>query len=427
MSRESIKKPAYEGQSELPEIPIHFPRHDDWISAKDLAKLSPILLRTRMEELKPLISGRARETEIARRPLESTWNDLRRSGIFYHFVPTRYGGLELELEDLIDIMLPVGEACCSTAWVATFCVEHNYIFAQFPVEAQNEIFATHPYIIAPGVAGPPGRARRVSGGFMVTGHWKWASGIMNADWIMAMATIEGADTSARPESVFLVFPAKEATVYDVWHMSGMCGTGSNDFSVRDLFVPEHRALAARHFFNCDGEGALSHGNPMYRIPIVPFTSMTTMIPALGTARAAVSAFAEQMKQRKVVGTSTKIMDQPTSQARLAFADILVRDAEVLLRDTCRSMMDQVRRGDTADDVWRRQVRAQNARSMALCSEAIRVIMDGAGAGAHSLSNPLQRYQRDISAVRAHTLYDVDIAYESHGRGLLGLPPNYMMF
>jgi 3-hydroxy-9,10-secoandrosta-1,3,5(10)-triene-9,17-dione monooxygenase len=411
-----------------PVIDIHFPTHDDWLSAEELAGLTPAILRERMLALKPGIAARARETELARRPLTDTWSALRKSGIFYHFVPKRYGGLEFGLEDLIDVTLPVCEACASTGWVAGFSMEHNFFLTQFPVETQDEIFRTHPYIIAPAVNAPPGKAVRVSGGYTVTGRWNWASGIMNADWIMAAAVVEKVPANSEPPEVILaIFPAEDATVHDVWHMSGMCGTGSNDFSVIDLFIPEHRTVPVMEFFSGNGRGVQSHDNPMYRVPMLLFSAMCTLIPALGAARSAVSFYGNSLKTRNVQASTIKLMDQPASQVRLSEAELLVRDSELLLRDVCRSMMEQVQRGDTSDPMWRRRIRAQCARSLSLCGDAINVIMRGSGASARALSNPLQRYQRDINTVLGHQIYDHDLSNEAHGRGLLGLPPNNPVF
>lgn len=407
---------------------IHFPSADDWLSEAELNTLTPASLRDRMCALKPEIAALARETELARRPLDSVWQSLRRSGIFYHFVPKRYGGLEFGFEDLIDIMLPVAEACASTGWVGTFCVEHNFLLAQFPVEAQDEIFGSQPYVIMPGAASPPGEAARVDGGYLVSGQWSWGSGVMNADWIMAQAavTVEGA-ASQPPRMLYALFPATEVEVIDTWHMAGMAGTGSNDFIVNRLFVPEHRTLDAQHFLEADGPGALSHSNPMYRVPMVPFTSTTTAIPALGAARAAVDFYRTRLATRTLFSTSIKLIDRPPSQIRLAHADVLTQTAETILRGSCRLMESTMQTGELIDSVMRRRIRANNAFAVTLCRDAIDLVAAGSGAGAHSLNVALQRYQRDCNVVSGHALYDMDVAYEQYGRALLGLEPVIAMY
>jgi alkylation response protein AidB-like acyl-CoA dehydrogenase len=406
-----------------PVADIHFPGSGDWLSAEELSTLTPGLLKERTLALKPMIAARARETELARRPLDDVWAALRRSGIFYHFVPKVYGGLEFGIQDLLDIMLPIAEACGSTGWVATFCVEHMFIFTQFPQAAQDEIYATTPYIIFPGLNGPPGKARKVAGGYVVSAHWKWGSGVMNADWVMGQAFLEvDGIVSSPPSSANYLIPAKEVTVLDTWHMSGMCGTGSNDIVVKDVFVPEHRTLAAQDFLNSTGPGTSLHTNPLYRVPIVPFTSITTMIPALGAARSVVGHYIERA-DRVVVGGTVKSRDRQPVQIRLSRADVMVKTAEMLVRSSTDLIMAAATRGDPTDSGLRRRIRAQNAYAMTLCRDAITMVMEGSGAGVHTLDNPLQRHQRDVNIVAGHALYDVDLAHEGYGRALFGLEPN----
>ena len=35
----------------------------------------------------------------------------------------------------------------------------------------------------------------------------------------------------------MVFPAADATIHDNWHVMGLSGTGSCDYSVENLFIP----------------------------------------------------------------------------------------------------------------------------------------------------------------------------------------------
>jgi alkylation response protein AidB-like acyl-CoA dehydrogenase len=122
--------------------------------------------------LKPVLAEHAREAERIRRPVDAVWQEIRRSGVFYHFVPKRFGGLELDAECFVDIMLPLAEGCASTGWVTAFCVEHNWILALFPEAAQREIFGAFPYIVAPGVTSPPGRLVKCEGRFRLSGPWQ---------------------------------------------------------------------------------------------------------------------------------------------------------------------------------------------------------------------------------------------------------------
>lgn len=397
------------------------PKGGDWLSPQELSALTPSELVARTTALKPLLAAHAREAEDLRRPVDAVWQKLRDTGMFYHFVPKAYGGLEFDLDTFVDAMLPLGEGCASTGWVAAFCVEHNWMLAQFPKAAQDEIFGGGwPYIIAPGVTAPPGRAEPVDGGYRVTGRWKWGTGVMHADWILATGMVPG---ESPPRMLFFAMPAQDVQVIDTWEMAGMAGTGSNDIVATEVFVPEHRMIDMGHMREGRAPGALLHDSAIFRMPMLPFLGITAAIPAVGLARSAVAAFRERLDLRIVHGTTTKQGEKPAAQMRLAEADMHARTAEILLRDAARQCMDLGRKGGPFTPEERIHLRVQIAFVMDASRRAIRMVCEGAGSSAQALSSPLQRALRDINVMSSHIVYDLDLALELQGRALVGLPPN----
>ena len=143
-------------------------------------------LVARMVALQPLVAARARHAEQQRRLDDDVLAALHDSGVFRHFVPRRYGGLQLGVVDFVDVVLPLGEACASTAWVTSFLMEHNLILSLFPERTQDEVFAAQPYVMGPlppsRPDGPsPSRAGSWSAGAgttpavcaTATGRWRW--------------------------------------------------------------------------------------------------------------------------------------------------------------------------------------------------------------------------------------------------------------
>lgn len=394
----------------------------DWLSADTLARMTPALLIERAAGLKPLLAEHALEAEKLRRPLDAVWRAIRRSGVFYHFVPKCYGGLEYDLTTFIDAMLPLGEGCASTGWVTAFCVEHNWMMAQFPKEAQDEIFGAQPYIIAPGATNPPGTVTVEAAGYRVTGRWKWGTGVMHADWVL----VTGLGPNSRegnPEVLFFAIPAAEISVIDTWYVDGMIGTGSNDIAANDVFVPKHRCLNFSHMREGKAPGALLHDNPIYRVPMLPFLAMTAALAGIGTTREAVQSYRRQVDVRLTFGSTSKQAERPAAQMRLARADLNARTAELLIRAVAGEMIDIVVRRGRATVEERIRLRAQIAHAMELCRAAIRQVCEAGGARSHFLDNPLQRALRDINVMSSHVAYDLDTATELHGRAMLGLPPN----
>lgn len=394
----------------------------EWLERAALAAMTPADLVQRCVAIRDLLMQHAEEAERLRKPVDEVWKAIRRTGVFYHFVPKRFGGLEFDVPTFVDTMLPLAEGCASTGWVTAFCVEHNWMLAQFPERAQQEIFDAQPYIIAPGVTNPPGRAVRAPGGFRVSGRWRWGTGVMHADWVLATAQIDDG-TPDRPQVRFFAMPIGDVKVIDTWHVDGMCGTGSHDIAADDVFVPEHFCTDMALMRDGRGHGARLYDNPIYRIPMLPFLAMTATIPAVGTSRAALRVFRERLTERVAYGTDLKYADKVPAQIRLARAEARIDTAELIVRraaDTIQSMGER----STAHDVDERiHLRMGLAYAMELCREAMREICEGSGASAHHLKNPLQRAARDVAVMSSHVVFDLDAAAELRGRSLLGLPPN----
>jgi len=405
----------------MPLADRRLPQGNDWLSSEQLAAITPDELIKRTLALKPMLAANSREAERIRRPVDAVWDALRASGIFYHFVPRVYGGLEFGLEPYIDAMLPLAEGCSSTGWVAAFCVEHNWILAHFPKEVQDETFGSgFPYVIAPGVTFPPGTMTPVAGGYRVTGQWKWGTGIMHSDWIIAAALLPG---SPRPRMFFVAAPADQAIVVDTWHVDGMIGTGSNDIVLRDVFVPEHRVVDMVEMRDGTAPGCRQHPNPVYRMSMLPFLAVAAAIPAVGTARGAVRMFRDHLSKRVLMGNETTQSDKPAAQMRLARAHVLATTAEMMIRQAARENLALAERSTPATAEERIELRCRIAYAVSFAREAVQTVAEAAGAGAHFLDHPLQRALRDINMMACHVVYDLDSALELQGRALLGLPPN----
>ncbi|WP_298674291.1 hypothetical protein [uncultured Sphingomonas sp.] len=402
------------------------PKGDDWLSREELEALTPEELVRRTTALKPLIAAHALECEQLRKPVDVVWDAIRKTGCFYHFVPKRYGGLEFDVDTFIDAMLPIAEACGSTGWVTAFCVEHNWMFAQFSEQFQEETFGgDFPYMIAPGATNPPGVAQPVADGYLLSGQWKWGTGIMNADWVMVV----GVNPETRPpQPLMLALPASEVDVIDTWFVDGMIGTGSNDIRCEQVFVPAHRVIKMAEMRNASGPGATLHAhNPVYRMPMTPFQAVTAAIGAVGVARSAIAHFKERIGVRALVGTTVKQNEKPAAHMRLGEASAKVAAAEMILRKTARRNVELAAGPDPVRDEDRIALRAQVALAMNLCQAAIRLIAEGAGSSAHMLNNPIQRALRDVNVMASHVVYDFDGANELLGRSLIGLEPNSYIF
>jgi alkylation response protein AidB-like acyl-CoA dehydrogenase len=398
----------------------HAPGPDDFLSPEELKALTPQKIIAAAKALKPRLAAMARQAEEQRRPIDELWDELRRSGYFYMLVPKKYGGLEADIDDVIDASLPIAEGCGSTGWVAMFALVHNRHMVGYPDEVLEELFGGGRYIIEASATIPPGKAVAVEGGYRVSGRWQWCTCITQADWVQVIVTI---DTPKGPRPNALLIPANEVRIVDTWDADGMCATGTHDIVCEDVFVPARRAMPPPRRDLGGEEVRFDH--PIYRVPLSPLLAFTTAVPTLGVARAAVDLYRERLMTHTKRGVEGVQREKQAAQIRLARADTMVAAAELLIRNAIKENLKAVQTGDGRVG-FRNALRAQLSYAAQLSREAVLVVTEASGTSIHFLDNPMQRYMRDVMVMTSHIIFDIDVTMEQHGRSMLGLDPTSVL-
>jgi 3-hydroxy-9,10-secoandrosta-1,3,5(10)-triene-9,17-dione monooxygenase len=99
-------------------------------------------------------------------------------------------------------------------------------------------------------------------------------------------------------------------VVDVRHTARMCGTGSNDVIVTDVFVPKHRTVGVFDIYCGTALGSAAHGVPTYRWPMVPALARTAELPVLGTAERVADLYQARVPERVLAYSGVAQKDQP---------------------------------------------------------------------------------------------------------------------
>lgn len=366
----------------------------------------------RVRAVTPLIAESAAEAEAQRRPLDHVVDALRATGVFRSFVPARYGGYEIALQRFVDIGLEVARADPSMGWLTTFYMEHNWLLTSFSTRLQDEVFGARPYVLAPGSVNPTGRAvPSPGGGWTLSGHWQFGTGICHADWVLLSGRIEGDET--RAARMFLV-PVDEVEVKDTWHVDGMAATGSRDIIATEVAVPEHRISLAVHPSLTAGPEAPY----LVRIPVLPMLSLTAALPAVGAARRAVELFGDLVLRRVQFGTSRTQSTRVPSQVRLANLVVEAAAIEDAVRSITNRMQDHADGVDSLGLLDQQQLRLALAHVVRRARDVVREVLASSGASAHYLDHELQRIHRDVHMIAAHTVFDVDLVAEGVGRELV---------
>ena len=277
------------------------------------------------------------------------------------------------------------------------------------------MFASGP-VLAPAPLAPSGRGSPADGGVRLTGRWSWATGAMDADWVIVGALIERQDNII---PALVVVPAEQVEVDDVWHTAGMRGTGSHDVIVTDVFVPEHRIASVADIYGGTAPGAHVHG--VADLPLAPGTGARADGVDAGARRrrAGDRALRRAARGRVLAYSGVAQKDQPAAQIRLGDATVRLRALRALIAETA----DRDRRLVASGERVRRSVRADARLAAAYtvheCRAIIADLMEAAGASAHFLSSPLQRAKRDVDIAAGHVVFDYDVSRELAGALAIG--------
>ncbi|MDA0823679.1 MAG: hydroxylase [Proteobacteria bacterium] len=373
-------------------------------------------LLERVNGLLPAIAARAEQSEQDRKPHPETIKELIDIEVMQTLVPKCFGGHELGIDTLTAVGRAVSSACMSTGWVTAFYLGHNWMLTKFSEQVQREVFADRPFGLIPIQPSPGVVIKKVTGGYEISGRSNFSSGIMHADWVI-IAKSGGEDARA------FVVPIEDVEVDDVWHMSGMSATGSNDVITRDLFVPEYRTLPARDLFEATPS---IHDNPLYTMPLLPFIYCEVMGVYCGGLEGAMAAYEGLMREKITTWGNEVLANKQAVHIQLGESRAQTRAVGILLERLVSDTQGLIAQGNfTLDTRLDLKLRAGHIGN--ICREAVNAMMSKAGTRSFRKDFPLQRFFRDLNTLTSHAFIDWDNSRELFGRHRLGLEPNHPLF
>ena len=185
--------------------------------------------------LVPVLRERAAHTDSERKVPAESIADLRAAGLLDVLLPRALGGSEVDFSVFSAITRLLATGCGSTAWVYAILTETAWMAALFPQKAQEEAWEDRSALFCASVV-PYGKARKVDGGYRLSGRWQYLSGSDYATWVVLHASVEGED------SIGTLVPRSELRMIDDWQVLGLAGTGSMAGAAEDVFVPAWRTL-----------------------------------------------------------------------------------------------------------------------------------------------------------------------------------------
>lgn len=388
-----------------------------------MATQTTIDLVSRARELAELAREHATSGEEHAQLHPELVRQLKEAGLFGMLVPRELGGLEADVATFIDAIEAVARGDGAAGWCVMIAATTGVTAAQLPREGAEEMFAD-PFAPTAGVLMPKGRATRADGGWRVNGSWAFGSGTGHAKWILGGATVFGADgpeliDGKIPHARMMFFPREDVTISDTWHVSGLRGTGSNDFEVADAFVPERRSAPI-------GGGTFWTHGPTYAFPIYGLLALGVAAAGLGIARAAIDALRELATAKTPTGSRRLLSERAAAQSGIAEAEALVRSGRAFMHEVIGEAWQRAATGSKIGLADRAALRLAATTAALNSARAVDICYNLGGASSIYESNLLQRQFRDVHTMTQHVMVGQP-TLEVAGRIMLDIPTDTSMF
>jgi indole-3-acetate monooxygenase len=365
--------------------------------------------------LAPLIAREADETEQTRRLTAPVVSALIENGLYRALLPQSLGGAEAPPEIFMEMLEEVAKADASTAWCLGQCAVCAMTAAYLDPDAAREIFNVAPGILAWGAIA--NEVHVVPGGYRATGRWDFASGSRQASWLGAHVHIVEADGAKRlkpngaPEVRTILFPIERATMYDVWDVIGLSGTGTDSYSVENLFIPEKFATLR------DDPAALREQGPLYRLTTYTLFGLGFAAVSVGVARATLDAAIDLARGKASVGIKA-MRENNAVQGAIGRAEGNLRAARAYLYATAAEIWRDLTRTGSLTEDQRLALRLASTWTIHQAALVVDAAYHMAGATAVFSANKFERRFRDMHAI-AQQIQARDTHYEDVGKAILG--------
>jgi alkylation response protein AidB-like acyl-CoA dehydrogenase len=379
----------------------------------------------RARELGPELDAAAEEIELRRELPGPIVEGLVERGLFRLLLPRALGGAELPPAVYVQVIEEVAKHDASTAWCLGQATGCTMTSALLEPEVAREIFGGKRGIVAWGPPGPA-EARTVPGGYRLSGTWSFASGSHHATWLGAHVAILSEEGTPRlrpdggPVIRTLLFPKVSAKFTDIWHVIGLKGTGSDSYTVTDLFVPEQYTVLRE-----------AESKPRQRGLLYAFSSSNMYSSgfagvALGIARSTLDAFVELARDKIPRGAKRTLRDNNVVQAQVAQSEARLRAARAFLLGSLEQIWRDVAQSGRLTLDHNTTIRLASTWAIHQARDVVDTAYHAAGATAIFESNPFERRFRDIHTV-IQQYQGRQAHFETVGQLLLGLQAEGTMF
>jgi alkylation response protein AidB-like acyl-CoA dehydrogenase len=390
-------------------------------------------LRDAAAAMVPMLRSEAAEIERQGAMTPAVLRALTDAGIFRMAVPPELGGYALGARDVVEIVAELGRGDGSAAWMA-FVGSGLRMVSMFPQPLVDEVFAQRDTWVGPLCIGASvfstsvGTARRGNGGWLVSGRWAFGSGCRHTAWAAVGVEFQRGTVPGRGMALL---PREDFEILDDWHVMGLSGTSSNGITTSgEVFVPDHRLVDMAELGQIMDEAPNRYSGLAFRAGMrgaMLTVCLYNVSIALGMAAGALECFTEQARKRKPFNLPyPTVAEVPSVQVVAGKARAMINNAGRLMR----AHADEIDRRSLAGEDFSAPEESEMTMDLVyatkLCEDAINSLQIAIGSSTAALSNPIQRFVRDIRVLASHGAIRMDPLAEINGRQVLGLQP-FSMF
>jgi alkylation response protein AidB-like acyl-CoA dehydrogenase len=355
----------------------------------------------RVRTLAPVVAQWRDAGEQERHMPRPLFEALCDAGVFTMSAASAVGGAEVEEATVLPVIEELARQDGAVGWNVMIASNAAIIASYLPAATLREVYRGGPSTVLAGALLPKGTALPVPGGFRLTGRWTFASGCHQADWMLGSSTVMAQGTphlrpDGRPDVRTFFVPSGACEILDTWHTAGLRGTGSHDWQVTDVFVPEAQSFPVL-FDGPSAPGVLSLRD------FAAYAGPRVTAVALGIARDAIDTFTALARTKTPALATSPLVTQHTTHERVGRAEALLRAARAFLYETVRALPYSPTYSEALSDDLRADVRLASAHAAQSAAEAVDLMFNAAGTTASYTSSRLERCFRDVHVATQHAV------------------------
>lgn len=344
------------------------------------------------------------ETEAAAseafRTLSPVWVDaLWQSGLMTYLNAPEAGGCEPGIAEVIETWMELATQDGSLGWIGIANMPSAMAASVFlPELGFAEVFGNpQSQVTVGGQFFPNGSGEATDGGYTVTGAWNFGSGTGHSAYVACgfFPIVDGEANFDLSEFRVGIIPREQIEFNDGWHVQGLRGTGSYDYSVTEVFVPEHRC------FGLFTREPLRGASPLFRMGLMPVTAAGHGAWALGVAKSMLDDVAELAQTKARMSDMETLARRNTFQRNLAHFTGMWRAARAGMIETFVGVEEAVASGQSLTPTMRADMRVAATYATEASREVGQWAHLAAGTSAIRNGSRLERAFRDLYTGTQH--------------------------